>query len=309
MKCITLTLNPAFDRHCSVPAFVPFREHLAKNESAYAGGKGVNISRALSANGIGSLAVVVLGDENGAPYAKALENDGLHFSALTVGGRIRENLTVHTDDRETRISFEGFTSDDGLLDRVYETVKSELDENTVLTFTGRAPSGVSLSAILRFLEKIRATGAKTVIDSKSISDLNDLISAKPWLIKPNGEEISEYLHREISSFSEILEAAKSIHGAGIENVMVSLGKEGALLVCSGGEYICTPPKIEAISTVGAGDSSIAGFITAHLSGLDAKEALCRAVAYGTAACLRKGTLPPLPDDINRIIKSVKLSKA
>ena len=309
MKCITLTLNPAFDRHCSVAGFVPFREHLAKNESVEAGGKGVNISRALATNGVDSLAVVVLGDENGALYAKALENDGLRFSAITVGGRVRENLTVHTGDRETRISFEGFSCDDGLLDRVFETVKSELDANTVVTFTGRAPIGISLSAILRFLEKIRAAGAKTVIDSKSISDLNDLISAKPWLIKPNGEEISEYLHREINSFSEILEAAESIRSSGIENVMVTLGKEGALLVFSGGAYICTPTKIEAISSVGAGDSSIAGFISAHLSGLDAKEALCRAVAYGTAACLREGTLPPLPDDIKRIIKSVKLSKA
>ncbi len=308
MKCITLTLNPAFDRHCFVPNFRPGYEHLGASDTCEAGGKGVNISRAMCSNGVDNLAVVVMGKENEAQFAQALEKDGLNFIGLSVDGRVRENLTVHTNGPETRISFEGFRSSDALLDDVYNVIREQLGDDTIVTFTGRAPSGVSMPAIMRFINKLKAMGAKVVIDSKSFTSLEELIEAKPWLIKPNAEEISEYLGREIQTHEEISEIARDIHKSGVENVMVSLGAKGAMLVCADGEYICTPPKIEAKSSIGAGDSSIGGFIAAIIEGLSKNEALCRSVAYGTAACMRDGTLPPLKSDVEKILSEVKLNK-
>ncbi len=308
MKCITLTLNPAFDRHCFVPNLRLYHEHLATSDSCEAGGKGVNIARAMCSNGVDNLAVVVMGKENEAQFSQALINDGLKFVSLSVEGRVRENLTIHTDGPETRVSFEGFECDDALLDDVYALMATQLDGETIVTFTGRAPSGVSMTAVTEFLEKIRNKGAKVVIDSRSFSTLDEIIAAKPWLIKPNQEEISEYLGREIKTHEEIIDIAEGIRKSGVENVMVSLGAKGALLVCEEGVYICTPPKIEAISSIGAGDSSIGGFIAAILEGLSPKDALCRSVAYGTAACMRAGTLPPLKADVEKILAEVKLNK-
>ncbi len=308
MKCITLTLNPAFDRHCFVPSFSLYREHLATSDVCEAGGKGVNISRALVANGVDNLALVVMGRENAASFSAALDADGIHYEAVCVEGRIRENLTVHTDNApETRISFAGFECDDTLLVRVWDMLSDKLDADTVLTFTGRVPSGVGMSAVSEFLGKVRAAGAKVVIDSKSFTTLDSLTSESPWLIKPNQEEISEYLGREISTHAEIVEVARGIRARGVENVMVSLGEKGALLVCGEGAFVCTPPSIEARSSIGAGDSSIGGFIAATLEGLAPKDALRTCVAYGTAACLREGTLPPLAEDVRRIAEQVEIS--
>ncbi len=308
MKCITLTLNPAFDRHCNVPNFKLYCEQLAISDVCEAGGKGINISRALCANAVDNLAVVVLGEENQSQFVKALENDGLNFEAICVRGKIRENFTIHTDKGETRISFAGFECRDSLLERVYQILEPRLDSEAIVTFTGRAPSGVSMSAIIAFLERIKGRGARVVIDSKSFASLDELIALRPWLIKPNREEISEYLGREINTHDELVEIADEIRSRGVENVMVSLGEKGALLACASGIYTCMPPKIEAKSTIGAGDSSIGGFLAAIIEGLSEADALCRSVAYGTAACMREGTLPPLPKDICKIIKQLDVCK-
>ncbi len=307
MKCITLTLNPAFDRHCAVQGFACGREHLATSDICEAGGKGVNISRALSANGVENLALVVTGKENEAAFCSALDADGLNYIKLSLNGKVRENLTVHSDNgEETRISFAGFCASDSLLCDAFELIKPQLGSDTVVTFTGRLPSGVSMDATMQFLSKIREQGAKVVIDSKSFTSLEQIIAARPWLIKPNGEEISAYLGREVKTLAEIADVAESLRREGIENVMVSLGGKGALLASREGIYTCTPPDVKVKSTIGAGDSSIGGFIAATLEGESAAEALRRSVAFGTAACLSEGTRPPMREDVERILGEVML---
>ncbi len=309
MKCITLTLNPAFDKHCFVDELKIGYEHLAERDFCCAGGKGVNISRALKAGGIASRAVIVLGSEGKAAFCRDLDADGVDWTAVEVSGRIRENLTVHSAGGiETRISFRGFCASDELLDRVYGTIEPELGPDTVLTFTGSVTAGISMGAVNAFLKKASLTGARLVIDSKSFKTLDEITDLKPWLIKPNGEEISAYLGRRIGAHSEILEIARAVHRRGVENVMVSLGQKGAMLVCPEGEYICTPPEISVKSTVGAGDSSIAGFIAARFADRPASEALKTSVAYGTAACLREGTQPPRACDIEKILSGLCVEK-
>ncbi len=305
MKCITLTLNPAFDKHCFVKELTFGREHLAESNFSDAGGKGVNISRALLVNGVESNALVVLGKENSASFCAGLDAVGMKYTTIMVDGSVRENLTVHTESGvETRISFKGFWAEDCLLDEVYRMIESRLSADTILTFTGSVPVGISMPAINAFLQKVASKGCKLVIDSKSFKTLSEIVALKPWLIKPNGEEISEYLGRSITSHNEILEVAKGLHKEGVENVMISLGEKGAMLVCNSGAYICTPPEIKAKSTIGAGDSSIAGFIAAAIAGVPSVESLKISVAYGTAACMREGTLPPLPEDVAKVYEEV-----
>ena len=297
MKIITLTLNPAFDVHCFVKDFAPYHENLASITENEAGGKGVNISRALTCCGVENLAFVVVGDENGESFTKCLAADGMSYRTLSVDGRIRENITVHTEGApETRISFAGFSAPKELLAEVQKALWDEIDGDTVVTLTGRNPEGVGIEETKAFLRRLKEKGARIVIDSRSFR-LADLIESTPWLIKPNQEEISAYLGREIGSFAEVVEAAKELHEQGIENVMISLGEQGALLVCSEGTYLAKPPKIDAKSTIGAGDSSIGGFLAASADGDGAEGRLCRAVAYGTAACMTEGTRPPRKEDV------------
>ncbi len=308
MKIITLTLNPAFDIHCEISDFKPYHENLAQITSNDAGGKGINISRALTANGVDNHAFVLLGEENGADFERALVRDGIAYRKMTVPGRIRENLTCHTAGvPETRISFAGFSVDKKCLAAVGDWLETVVDSDTVVTFTGRAPDGADITDVMDLLCRVQRRGGRLVIDSRSMQ-LAHLQAVKPWLIKPNQEEISHYLRREVTCFESIAEAAEQLHRDGIANVLVSLGEQGAMLVCEQGVFTATAPRIAACSTVGAGDSMIAGFLAAQQQGANAKESLRLAVAYGSAACMTPGTRPPEGGEIARLLQLVQIEK-
>lgn len=303
MKIITLTLSPAFDMHCHAQKLVLEHENLVYMDLCQAGGKGVNISRALVSNGRENLALLVLGQENADSFLRNLDADGVTYDAITVPGRIRENITIHTGCTETRISFPGFRVGPDVLSMMEEKLLALTDGDTVVTMTGRVAEGMAVADVMAVLRKVAAKGAKIVVDSRSFS-LGDLKELKPWLIKPNQEEISAYLGREIRTLEQTVAEAKQLHQAGIANVMISMGGDGALLVCGEGTFIAVPPKVEVKSTIGAGDSSIAGFIACPDNGGESR--LQWAVAYGSAACMAEGTLPPRPEDVRMLLKDIKI---
>ena len=308
MKIITVTLNPAFDIHCFAEHFQPFSENLAEITTRAAGGKGVNISRALAANGVESTALVVLGEENAADFRKSLSAYGMQIEEILVKGRIRENITLHTDNApETRISFAGFTADGDLLGRVRAVLEGRLDGDTVLTLTGRLPDGMALAPVKEMLIGMREAGVKTVIDSKSFG-IEDLIECRPFLIKPNGEEIVAYIHHKVDSLEEAAAAAESLRARGIENVMISLGDKGAALASAEGCFIAEAPRIDVLSTIGAGDSAIGGFLAAVQQGASASDRLKSAVCYGSAACMTEGTEPPLAEDVAALLTRVQAKR-
>jgi len=308
MKIITLTLNPAFDVHCYVESFKPYYENLAKVNTREAGGKGVNISRALCACGVENTALVVLGEENAESFRKCLAADRMDLIEITVKGSIRENITIHTSEApETRISFKGFDADGGLLQRVEEALDDLIDGQAILTLTGRIPEGVDMDDVKRMLVRMSSKGARLVIDSRSFGK-QDLADTKPWLIKPNDEEIGMYTDVGIQDFNDAKLAAERLRGLGIENVMISLGSRGAILSCREGCFAARAPRITAVSTVGAGDSTVAGFISAAVQGGNCEQMIRTAVSYGSAACLTEGTRPPRKEDIERLLLSVSVEK-
>lgn len=304
MKIVTLTLCAAFDIHADSNNIIPYRENIARITDYSAGGKGVNISRALHRAGVENIAIAVIGEENGENFIKKLENENICLRTVQIPGRIRENITIHTEDgKETRISFTGDKVPNDLLQRLSEITDKICDNDTVLTFCGRLPEGVSVEDAKAYIGKLQEKGVRVVIDSKSFS-LSDITELRPFLIKPNGEEIAEYAGRDISDFDSAANIARELNERGIENVMISLGELGALLCTEGVLYFARAPKIKAISTIGAGDSSIAGFLCGLSQGKSDEECLKLAVAFGSAACLTAGTNPPDPDDINNLINLI-----
>ena len=300
MKITTLTLNPAFDIHVSLRSFPLGKESHADSVTRDIGGKGINISRALTANGIENIALVVLGKENSGDFIQGMEQVGLTYRELLWEGRIRENITIHPEiEPETRLSFKGFECNGSLL----QTAEELIDADGIVTFTGSVPAGISEEEIETFLMNLKAKGAKLVIDSKSVP-LEMLKRIKPWLIKPNAEEIEAYCGKAQSE-EELCKVAMELHQGGIANAMISLGGDGAILAADGALYRAQVPAIHAVSTVGAGDSAIAGFLGC---GNTPEERLRHAVAYGSAACLREGTNPPLAKDIAEIFEQVSIEK-
>ena len=302
MQIITLTLAPAYDIHCRCDTFAAEQENLAHILSYDAGGKGVNISRALTVYGVKNKAIVLVGSENGEPFLATIKREGLDYIALSTQGRIRENITLHQEGhKETRISFPGFRAPIEILDKV-EGLICELakDAPTVLTLTGRLPEGIPMPCVKSMLARLHEKGIRTVIDSRSFT-LDDLVEVKPYLIKPNEEEIAAYMNREIHSIPEALSTAKELRGCGIANVMISMGAQGAVLASEEGEFTASAPTITPISTIGAGDSSIAGYLAALSRGEKAQTCLRYAIAFGSAACLTEGTKSPRVSDIEGFI--------
>lgn len=296
----TLTLSPAYDVHVNIDDFKLYRENIAESVSRDIGGKGINISRALHENGIDCDTVIILGRDNSAEFIRGMESENLKYTLLECDGRIRENITVHpSDGNETRLSFKGFHCDASVL----KEIESLLPSNGIITFTGSLPDGISQADAEAFLMRLKNNGTKLVIDSKSVT-LDMLRRIKPWLIKPNAEEIEAYFGTEMSE-AELYCKALELHSDGIGNVMISLGGDGALLASGGALYRARVPKIDVVSTIGAGDSSIAGFIA---SSGTSEDRLRNAVSYGSAACLRDGTNPPLEKNIAEISKNVLIEK-
>lgn len=306
MKIVTLTLNPAFDVHCFAENFKPYHESIVDITSKEAGGKGVNVSRALVSNGVDNLAVAIVGKDNGEEFVKALEKDGLTVAPVYTEGRIRENITLHEKENpETRISFNGFSCSAEILEQVKKSV-GKVDKETIITFTGSIPKGIKVEQVLSLLDVFKKDGAKVVIDSRSVS-LAQLTEFKPWLIKPNKDETENYTGKVINSVQDAAEIAKSIYNQGVENVVVSLGGDGAVLASDKGVFHAVTPKIEVVSTIGAGDSMIAGFIEATANGFSVERALVRAVAFGSSACMMQGTLPPSKENVEYLSEKITLA--
>lgn len=302
MEIYTLTLNPAIDVHAEGKEVVPGKENLYSITSRDAGGKGINIAKALKTYGVDSHNYVILGEDNSSDFTDMLGKLGLEWTSDTVAGRIRENITIHqTGGSETRISFSGFSLMPDEIENILLNIRMMCSPDSVLTVTGSLPVGLSSADMIPMLKEINAVGTKIVIDSKSFS-LEDIKDIHPFLIKPNQEEIDAYLETNVIDLDDALDCAAKLRKIA-DNVIVSLGADGAAIASEEGNFKVTAPKIEAVSTIGAGDSMIAGFLFGY-GKVPIYECLKLGVAFGTAACLTPGTEPPVKEDIERILSEI-----
>ena len=304
MNIITLTLNPAFDMHCVCNDFKPYNENFASISSYEAGGKGINISRALCVNGIENTAYVIVGNQNKDDFLNYLKKDNVSYKEFTVLGRIRENITLHTVEKsETRISFSGFNCNNEIIFKIQDELFKENLNDCVVTLTGSVPAGVDIEVVKQFLKHLKEKGARVVIDSRSFTR-DDIVEVSPWLIKPNQEEIKMYSDNDVTDVNSAIVAARALHKEGIENVMISLGSKGAVLCNADGVFAAQVPNVDVVSTIGAGDSTIAGFLDGAIKGLNSAGILKNAASYGSAACLKEGSAPPQKSDIIAIYDKV-----
>ena len=301
-KIITITLNPAFDLHYAMDKFEARKENYVTSATCDAGGKGINISRALTVNGIENTAYVILGKENAAQFEQNLRDDKIEFIPLYTEGRIRENITLHPiKDKETRISLDNFSVTTALLDSLRDMLCEKLDADTLVSFSGRIPKGVSKEEVIAFLSALKDTGAKIAVDSNSLTP-EDLIKIRPWFIKPNEQEIAAFIGKEISTPEVAVSVAAELVERGLsEEVMISMGALGS--VWSDGvrkAIVSAPDKGAPLSTIGAGDSTVAGYMSAVAKSASAEDSLKTAASFGSAACYTEGTRPPMPDCVREL---------
>lgn len=309
MKAIyTVTLNPAFDLHYQMEHFEAQKENYVQSILCDAGGKGINISRALKVNGTDSLAYVILGEENGASFEAQLKKDGLRYFPIPADGRIRENITLHpADSKETRISLDTFRVEQAVLEELERKLLGDCHGGDLVAFAGRIPKGLKTAEVIAFLRRLIAAGVRLIVDSNSFTP-EDLIEIHPWLIKPNEQEIVSFLGTPVDNAGDAAHAAAELVRRGVaEEVMISLGGDGAVWSDGDEKLILSVPKLaHPVSTIGAGDSTLAGVLHATAKGLDHAEVLRTAVSFGTAACMTPGTLPPRPEDVKKVMEQVRV---
>jgi len=307
MKLLTVTLNPVYDRFYHIPAFQPYRENLASRVEVFPGGKAVNVSRALTKNGYDNTALLLLGQANCEDFEKAIRAEGIAPLCYYTDGYMRENLTFLSDGiPETRLCVNTFSATPETLQTILDDLKQRIDGDTAVVCSGKFPKGLTVAECMAFIRELMAITPYVALDSQTFG-ADEIVALKPWLIKPNSEEIEALVGHPCHDLEALLKAADSLFQGGIAHILVSLGGDGAIYCGKFGKYRIDVPTIKPLSTIGAGDSTLAGFLSAYADGLDGIACLTRACAFGTAACLEAGTNPPLPDKVASISKQIRVT--
>lgn len=255
---VTVTLNPALDVHYTLHEFILGKENHPDARKKFAAGKGVNVSRVLKRHGMDAPAYMLMGKDNGEEYFRLLENYRVPYAYVEVPGSVRENLSINCPalHQETRLCMKGFTvtPEDGLA--LIRLVIAQVPAGSFVALCGSLPPGICETDFVGYCRMLRNAGYFIIVDCPSLS-IEALREIRPWLIKPNEKEAMTLLG--LSEITDGEEAAKKLTET-FPQVIVSLGADG--LVYASQEIVIRKAALptEVYTTVGAGDSLVAGFL-------------------------------------------------
>jgi 1-phosphofructokinase len=298
---LTLTANPSVDR--SVLLDAPLVRHAVlrtTGEMEQPGGKGVNISRAAVAAGVPTLAV--LPAERDSDFVRELTAAGIPCCPEQPAGPIRVNLTItEPDGTTTKINSPGAAVDAHSMSLLAAAVTSRADDVDWVVLAGSLPPGAPDNWYADLASDLKGRRARVAIDTSGgplLALSQVLADVAPDLLKPNGEELGQLTGTPVQDLDQAAAAARLLVDKGAGTVLATLGEAGAVLVDPTGAWHAAAPKISVVSTVGAGDSSLFGYLFGDLRGDEPAERLRLAVAYGCAAAQLAGTGIPGPDQIH-----------
>ncbi|HLA08331.1 MAG TPA: 1-phosphofructokinase [Anaerolineales bacterium] len=286
----TLTLNPAVDRELTIPA-MEFDSVLRASESRVDfGGKGFNVSRLLQGMGASSTAVGFLGGRAGELLQDGLQSLGIGTDFVWVSEETRTNVSIVTQshDHYIKVNEKGPPVDEAKQKELLDKIDSLAKRGDWWVLAGSLPPGVDNDFYAQVVNVLNKHEAQAILDTSGES-LKIGCAEKPYLVKPNAEEAHILTGLPMETPSEIAAAAEEIRRIGAQNVVVSMGKAGALLHTSKGSWLTQSPKIEEKNPIGAGDSMVGGLVWALTQGIPLKEALGWGVASGAATASLSGT--------------------
>lgn len=282
----TVTLNPSLDYVIEADDIKIGHVNRTKNEAIYPGGKGLNVSIMLKALGEDSKILGFIAGFTGKTIEKLLAEQGCDTDFIEIKkGFSRINVKLQTT-AETEINGQGVSIGDLEINKLYNKLEA-LNNGDFLVLAGSIPKGAKESIYEDILERVKDKSLKLVVDTKG-SLIKGVLKYKPFLIKPNNFELMEAFGAIAETDEQIVYYAKKLKEMGAVNVLVSLGKKGAVLVSEKGVYIKEAPKGKVINTVGAGDSMVAGFLKGYLKyNGDYEQALKFGICAGSATAFSK----------------------
>ncbi|MFJ4715061.1 1-phosphofructokinase [Streptomyces sp. NPDC088785] len=291
---LTVTPNPSLDRTYEIPGLDRGEVVRAAGERMDPGGKGVNVSRAVAAAGAPTLAVLPLGGAPGALVADLLAAQGIAVAPVPVAGLTRSNIALaEPDGTLTKINAPGPELSPREAESLLATVAERSAGADWIACCGSLPRGLDPAWYAELVARAHRAGARIALDTSGPALLAAL-KERPDVVKPNAEELAEAVGRQLTTIGDAVAAAQELRGAGATAVLASLGADGQLLVEASGTWFAAAEVAAVRSDVGAGDSSLAGFLIAGGTGPDA---LASAVAHGAAAVQLPGSAMPTPADL------------
>ncbi|MCK3655600.1 1-phosphofructokinase [Pasteurellaceae bacterium Macca] len=284
LRIATVTLNPAFDLVGQLSRIEIGEVNTVETLGIYPAGKGINVAKVLADLGVKLAVTGFLGAENQGDFMQAFEQNGVDDQFHRIQGKTRINVKITEKEADvTDLNFLGF-----------EVCASEWAKFTALSqhwhkqfdlvaVCGSLPRGISPQNFADWLKSLHDQGLKVVLDSSNDA-LTYGLKAQPWLVKPNRRELEVWANRPLNSLEEIINAGQALQAQGIENVIISMGEKGSLWLNQESVLQGEPPRCEnVVSTVGAGDSMVAGLIYGFSQGWSKAQTLRFASATSALA--------------------------
>jgi 1-phosphofructokinase len=306
-RFVVVGLHPAIDRTLEISRFTAGGMIRGRVLMVEAAGKGANLVHSLSNFGHRLVATGFVGRQDEAFFLSSFREDRVRAEFVPVEGPTRENITIIERDfrRDTHLVAGKLRVGRADVSRLRKIIAGEVAEGRWVVFSGSRPEGLRLSDYARLLSLCRKGGAKLCVDASGPM-LRVALKARPWILKPNLDELSELVGRRLSCLNEVHEAAVRLT-EWCEHVLVSLGRNGALLVSRQGAWRARESRrISAVHTVGCGDALLAGFLSACACGKALPEATRFAVACGSACVSSYRACLLSEDEAKRFLPGVRV---
>jgi len=306
---VTVTPNPVLDRTLTVPRIVFNEVTRATAARLDWGGKGFNVSRALQALDVESVAMGFIGGATGRVLERGLNDMGIATDFVPIAGETRTNIVITDADarRYVKVNEAGPEVRPEELAAFLARVRERVRPGDIWVLSGSLLPGAPSDFYAQLIALLQAEGAKALLDASG-EPLRLGCAARPYLVKPNVVEAEEVTGREIRSDAGILDAAEFFPNQGIELVALSLGAGGLLLASEQRAVRARPPDVQARNPVGAGDALLAGITWALAQELPLEEIARWGVASGTAAAVREGVSVGTRAEIEALYKQVQIEQ-
>ncbi|ESU30212.1 hypothetical protein G3A_23460 [Bacillus sp. 17376] len=299
----TLTLNPSVDYIIEADEIQLGSLNRSSKETKLPGGKGINVSRVLRSLGVESKATGFIGGFTGKYVEEFLNQEGVQTRFVNVEGDTRINVKLKAGT-ETEINARGPEISKLAIESLKEQIML-LENGDYLILAGSIPSSMPESIYEAIVQICKKTGAEVIVDAEG-DLLKRILDYRPFLIKPNHHELGQLFNRQINNADEAIFYGKKLVETGAKNVIVSLAEKGAVYINETEAYKASVPKGEVKSSVGAGDSMVAGFLAHYLKTGDRTEAFRYSVASGSATAFSIGLCTN--DKVEQLLQEVIIQK-
>ena len=282
-RVLTVTLNPALDLTVQLPFLRLGEVNRSESLQVHAAGKGLNVAQVLADLGHQLTVTGFLGESNPQAFEQLFAARGFTDEFVRVAGETRSNLKLaETDGRVTDINGPGLAVTEAQCDELLARLQRLAPAHDLVVVAGSLPRGIDSQWFVQLLNSLKALGVRVALDTSGVA-LRDGLATRPWLIKPNEEELAEARGVDLTGSSALLAEARRLQGEGIEHVVISQGADGVSWFTADAALHAQPPKVQVISTVGAGDSLLAGMLHGLLVGWPAERTLAHATAIAAQA--------------------------